>query len=92
MDRCPSGDRPSFQREGSVGPRNSIDNLTEAQAEAQLAKSLGGAELEPGEIDYHVIDGYEVSCKDSKTTVYLDMYHCSSPAPSTSPQGFTIIE
>jgi len=87
---CPAGNHPTFQRTGSIGPRNPVDNLTEAEADKALAASLGGGELSPGATDYHIIDGYEVICGNSKTIVYIDMYHCNAPLSNEAPQGFTI--
>jgi hypothetical protein len=86
---CPAGNHPSFERTGSFGTRNPATNLSEAESAKMLDANLSGRDLEPGEIDYHIIDGFEVKCGESKTTVYLDMYHCSSD-PDSAPAGFTI--
>jgi hypothetical protein len=87
---CPAGDHPSFERFGSVGARNPTTNLSKAEKEKMLDADLSGRDLEPGETDYHIIDGFEVNCGESKATVYLDMYHCSSAPPTDAPVGFTI--
>jgi hypothetical protein len=89
---CPTGHHPTFERGGSFGTRNPSDNLSEAELDKMLEANMSGRELQPGETDYHVVDGYDVTCPDSKATIYLDMYHCSGPRPSVPPQGFTIVD
>ena len=88
---CSSGQRPNFHRTGSVGERHPLPaGLTDKQLAAQLDRSLRGAALEPGEVDTHVVDAYEVSCGDAKQLVFLDMYHCPQPAATVAPAGFSL--
>jgi len=45
--------------------------------------------LKPGEVDYHIIDSYEVKCSNKTRTLFFDMYHCGTPKPWQAPKGFT---
>ena len=51
---------------------------------------MSGAPLKSGEPDYHVIDGYELSCGPAKRMVYMDMYHCHQAPPNQVPEGFQV--
>jgi hypothetical protein len=89
--RCVDGSPPTYHRVGSFGPRVAIpDNLTNEQKTALLKRIISGEPLAPGEPDHHIIDGYEVSCVDSKRMIYMDMYHCHQPLPATAPNGFRL--
>jgi hypothetical protein len=46
---------------------------------SEQVASARGYPLQPGEVDYHVVDGYAVTCGTSKRLIYLDMYHCHQP-------------
>lgn len=85
---CPSGQAPAFKRIGSMGSR--IVPVGDAQSKQMLDQLLSRKPLAPGEPDYHVVDAYELSCGDSKRTLYLDMYHCGQPAPQLAPAGLTL--
>ena len=90
---CPNGSRPDFCRVGNFGERTPIDiegELTPEQ-EAQLVDRImnKNAILASGEKDYHIVDGYEVTCGNDKHLIYMDMYHCQQPAPTHAPKGFT---
>jgi hypothetical protein len=88
---CSTGQSPTFKRVGSIGSRNEIPNsLSAEQQKVLLDKLLRYTPLQPGEPDYHVIDGYEVVCGEEKRIVFLDMYHCDQPPPSAAIRGFTI--
>lgn len=88
---CAGGQRPTFHRTGSVGERHPLPaGLTDKQLSAQLDRSLRGAPLEPGEVDAHVVDAYEVSCGEVKRQVFMDMYHCPQPAATVAPAGFSL--
>jgi len=87
---CSSGEPAQFKRLGSLGPRNKMPELSEAEQRDYLRKMMASAPLEPGEVDYHIIDSYEVVCGGVKHTLYLDMYHCRQPVSSTPPAGFTL--
>lgn len=88
---CAGGQRPTFERTGSVGERNPLPaGLSDKEMAALLDRGLRGAPLQPGEVDAHVIDAYEVSCGEVKRRVFLDMYHCPQPAASAAPAGFTL--
>jgi len=89
--RCSDGTKPAYRRIGSVGGRSDLpENLTKEQSAALLEQIISGAPLKPGEPDYHVVDGYELSCPATKRMVYIDMYHCNQPAPAFAPIGFTL--
>ena len=84
---CPTGEAATFERLGTYGPRN------ELPADQPLTEQVASARrdpLQPGEVDYHVIDGYEVACGTSKRLVFMDMYHCHQPPPTEAPPGFTL--
>lgn len=83
--RCPGGERPTFERSGSVGPRNPIPEGTPFDMKMMDPTHR----LAPGEVDHHTIDRYEVSCPGKTHTLYLDMYHCGTPKPWKAPKGFT---
>ncbi len=88
---CSDGSSPAYRRVGSFGSRNEVPkNLTKEQ-EADLLQALfTGRALRPGEKDHHIVDGYELSCGQSKRMVYMDMYHCNSAPPKQAPAGFTL--
>ncbi len=88
--RCRDGRRPSFERAGNVGSRNPTD--TEDAGKRALEQMMNRKPLEPGEVDYHYVDRYEVECREGTFNVYLDMYHCDRPAPDEAPPGFTIVD
>lgn len=85
---CPSGQAPAFKRIGSMGPR--VEPVGDAQSKQMLDQLLQRKALAAGEADHHTIDAYELSCGESKRTLYMDMYHCSQPAPKVAPAGFTL--
>ena len=88
---CPSGETPNYRRVGSYGERNEYPaNLSREQQDALLERLLRRAPLQPGEVDHHIVDGYELTCGDTRHMVYLDMYHCDQPPPVVAPRGFTI--
>ena len=84
---CEDGKVPRFKRLGSYGPRHALP--ADRSVSEQIADSKRDP-LAPGEVDYHVVDGYELSCEASRRIVYLDMYHCHQPPPQTAPPGFTL--
>ena len=84
---CPTGEAATFDRAGTFGPRNDLP------ADLPLSEQIASARrdpLQPGEVDYHVVDGYEVSCGASKRLIYLDMYHCHQPPAGDAPPGFSL--
>lgn len=91
---CPDGQAPTFYRVGNFGIRNSLDmdeytELTpQQQRELELRIMDSNRILQAGEIDIHIVDGYEVDCHDHKVMLYLDMYHCAQPVPQYAPAGF----
>jgi hypothetical protein len=84
---CSTGLPPAFNRLGGYGPRNALPN---DQSLSEQISSAHRDPLKPGEVDYHVVDGYEVACGGSKRLLYLDMYHCHQPAPREAPPGFSL--
>lgn len=84
---CLTGEAATFDRLGTYGPRNDLP------ADQPLSEQVASARrdpLLPGEVDYHVVDGYEVTCGAAKRLIYLDMYHCHQPPPNTAPPGFSL--
>ncbi|HMM26487.1 MAG TPA: hypothetical protein PKA36_16995, partial [Pseudoxanthomonas mexicana] len=82
---------PKFERRGSVGPRNDLPK--DLPQEQMMQRLLGDrfAPLADGATDHHMIDAYAVQCGKTTHTLYLDLYHCHTPAPDTAPEGFTIL-
>ena len=88
---CPDGTAPQFHRIGSFGQRHEMSKeAAEQLTDEQRQRIMRGAPLQPGEIDHHVVDGYELSCGSTQRRVFMDMYHCGQPAPEQAPQGFGI--
>lgn len=88
---CASGEPPSYKRVGSFGNRNAFPkNLPPGEERALFERVMRGEPMKPGEVDYHVVDGYELACGETRRIVYLDMYHCHQPAPAVVPHGFTL--
>jgi hypothetical protein len=86
---CADGSLPSYRRTANVGPRTELPaSWTPKDAMEYFVRARRGELLNPGEADYHVIDAYEVACKESKHTLYLDMYHCAQSLPERAPRGF----
>jgi hypothetical protein len=84
---CSTGETATFDRVGGYGPRNDLP------ADQPLSEQIASARrdpLQPGEVDHHVVDGYEVSCGASKRLIYLDMYHCHQSSPNAAPPGFSL--
>jgi hypothetical protein len=91
---CSSGQAAGFKRIGSFGNRTERPaNMSDAEFYKQSAGSfpgLRGAPLKPGEVDYHIVDGYEIACGELRQKIYLDMYHCPGQSQSMAPLGFTL--
>ncbi|MGL4667298.1 MAG: hypothetical protein ACRCWR_05145 [Saezia sp.] len=96
--QCSDGMPPTFKRIGNFGPRHEVDIpdeelATQAQQRELEARLIDiNRVLAPGEVDIHIVDGYEVDCRDRKVTLFLDMYHCSQPKPEFAPAGFGIMK
>lgn len=88
---CPDQSHPKFERQGSVGPRNDLPR--DLSQEQMMQRLLGDrfAPLADGATDHHMIDAYGVQCGKPRHTLYLDLYHCHTPAPDVAPEGFTIL-
>jgi hypothetical protein len=84
---CPGGEGATFDRAGGSGTRNELPR--DASLSEQIASSRRDP-LAPGEVDYHVVDGYAVTCGASKRMIYLDMYHCHQPPPTQAPPGYAL--
>lgn len=88
---CPDGATPAYRRIGSFGPRTPYEsNLSEADAYARFKRATSTRALKPGEVDYHTVDQYELTCTQSQHLIYMDMYHCEQPPPAVAPAGFTL--
>jgi hypothetical protein len=83
--RCPDGEAPEYQRSGSVGSRNKMPEDMQFNMDMMDPTHR----LKPGEIDYHIVDRYEVKCKKKTHVLFFDMYHCGTLKPWKSPKGFT---
>jgi hypothetical protein len=89
--QCSDGSPAAYRRVGNFGRRNNPPgNLSQEQQSELLLRTIGGAPLRPGEQDYHVVDGYEVSCGAVKRMIYTDMYHCHQAPPTEAPRGFQL--
>ena len=87
--RCPGGGVPRVERQGSIGPRTEVGP---ADGERALLQMDPGRPLQPGEADLHIVDAFKAACGSRVTTLYMDMYHCTAPAPRAAPAGFTFDE
>lgn len=87
---CADGQAPAYKRLGSKGSRNPLPaNASKEEADKALQQIRArGAPLAPGETDYHIIDIYELNCRDKTHTLYFDMYHCPTPQATVPPRGF----
>ncbi|ALN83979.1 putative integron gene cassette protein [Lysobacter capsici] len=89
---CPDSEHATFERSGNFGERTPLpDDLSDDATNRLIEDMMGYKALQPGEADYHIVDGYEVACGETKIRVYLDMYHCDAPRPTRAPAGFSII-
>ncbi len=87
---CLDGRAPTFRRLGSVGWRHALANGVDPRFPDAPSYQDGFAPLEPGQIDTHIVDQYEVVCGEVRRMVFLDMYHCRQPAPAIAVPGFTL--
>ena len=87
--RCPGGEVPRAERQGSIGPRTEVGP---ADGERALLQMDPGRPLGRGEPDLHVVDAFKAACGARVTTLFLDMYHCTAPPPRAAPAGFTFAE
>ena len=83
--RCPGGKAPEYNRSGNVGSRNPMPE----DMEFNMKMMDPTYKLKPGEIDYHIIDRYEVKCPKKTHVLFFDMYHCGTLKPWLAPEGFT---
>ncbi|ATE70403.1 hypothetical protein CNO08_02885 [Lysobacter capsici] len=89
---CPDSEHATFERSGNFGERTPLpDDLSDDATNRLIEDMMGYKALQPGEADYHIVDGYEVACGETRIRVYLDMYHCDAPRPTRAPAGFSII-
>ncbi len=84
--RCPGGSAPEYRRSGNVGQRN--PSPPGAEIDLELMMDFTGRLAKDG-VDRHIIDRYELKCPDGPHVLFFDMYHCGSPKPWKSPNGFT---
>lgn len=95
---CKDGLPPTFARTGNVGMRHDLDIPEDAiltpQEQRELAARIGDGDriLAPGELDIHIVDRYEVDCRDRKVYLFLDMYHCAQSEPEFAPAGFGMMQ
>ena len=64
--------------------------MSKADKDAMVMKLLTFQPLGKDDPHFHIIDEYEVTCGDSKRRVFVDMYHCDSPAPNKAPDGYSL--
>lgn len=86
--RCANGSAPSYDRLGSVGPRNPA---TEADGDEMLEQIDPDRPLPAGQTDFHTLDLYEVVCPGRTYQIFMDMYHCHQPTPDLAPPGLTLV-
>ena len=86
--RCADGSALSWRRSGSVGTR---EPLPPGSPLPTPEKYASGEPLAEGEVDYHMVDRYQVDCGGKVQQLYLDMYHCELPAPRRAPAGFLFV-
>jgi hypothetical protein len=86
--RCPGGARATYERKGGVGRRTKARTAQEEkEATAQIRENRAP---KPGGRDYHMLDLYQVTCRDKTYDIYMDMYHCDGAATEKAPAGFTL--
>jgi hypothetical protein len=80
--RCPDGGAPAYDRS-----RSQLRNPSETPEAAQAVHEqvVTRRQLRKGELDYHVVDAYQVSCRELVLEVFLDMYHCGASKPKRAP-------
>jgi hypothetical protein len=83
--RCPDGKAPEYKRSGNVGSRNPMPE----DMEFNMSMMDPTYKMKPGEIDYHIVDRYEVKCSKKTHVIFFDMYHCGTLKPWKAPPGFT---
>ena len=72
---CANGSVPTIARRRNVGPRSDPpDSLSLATWDRMGDPQRA---LISGEVDYHIIDLFEVDCAGVAASVYVDAYHCS---------------
>ena len=81
---CADGSKPSYFRVGNFGPRNDVPPKLSDEDVARLMRG----QLQPGDPDLHIVDGYQLTCGDTKRMVYMDMYHCKQAPPTAVPAGY----
>ena len=90
---CPNGARPEFAREGSFGERHPVpESMSDEEQMGLMMDMLAHRELAADNVDYHIVDGYSVTCGVETTLLYLDMYHCAGATPDVAPPGFDLVE
>ena len=88
---CRSGQAPAFNRAGNVGPREDFRaGMTDEQKMAAGNKMIRFEPLRPDELHFHIVDKFELTCGDSRTFLYLDMYHCEASPPTVAPRGYLL--
>lgn len=83
--RCPGGKAPEYNRSGNVGSRNPMPQ----DMEFNMGMMDPTRQMKPGEVDYHIIDRYEVKCPEKTYVLFFDMYHCGTLKAWKAPAGFT---
>jgi hypothetical protein len=83
---CPGGAPARVKRLGAAGMRNTPVDPNDPRALLQMDPERP---LQPGEPDLHIVDAFEADCPGTAYTLFVDMYHCPSPAKGPPPEGFT---
>jgi hypothetical protein len=88
---CASGAPVAFSRMGGVGLREDAQPGTPSAERMRVGnKMITYQPLSAGEPHIHIVDQYQVTCGETRTLLYFDMYHCDVPAPTRAPNGFTL--
>jgi hypothetical protein len=71
---CEGGAVPTVQRRRNAGPRN--DPPDDLPADIWERMRDPNEPLETDEVDYHVVDRFELDCDGELRAYYVDVYHC----------------
>ena len=72
--KCEDGEEPQIVERKNIGPLSLPATEKQARRAAEQKYELHG--LKPGEIDFHDVDRFTLSCEDKIEYLYFDIYHC----------------
>ena len=73
-----------------MGLRNDPSTKLEEAAVQEQFKISGP--IPAGQKDFHLIDGYSAVCREGKSFLYFDAYHCPDPKNQGPPPGFSLVD